>query len=215
MSAGLGFLNIQYKTEWDNDFSWLSRRGFSFGVFINLPISENIRLQPEFNYVQKGARLQDIGEEHYGTNIYEKWHWTSRIRINYIEVPILGVLTFSGRNWGAQPFLFLGPSIAFRQSAEDRWEEEFEYREDDYFERDTDSGKEDLKEVIKGNDFSFHIGGGISFGRDSRAVKLTVRYILGASNIFVNEEDDFYDEFDIKRPTAKNRGFLITAGFGF
>lgn len=54
--------------------------GFNLGVFVELPITSRISLQPEFLYTTKGAELK------YNNAFIQG---TGKFRLNYIEVPLL------------------------------------------------------------------------------------------------------------------------------
>lgn len=62
----------------------VQQRGNLFGLFFNIPLSQNMSLQPEVNYSQRG--LAYAYQEDY-----------DRLKTNYIEVPLLLKLSFGNR----------------------------------------------------------------------------------------------------------------------
>jgi hypothetical protein len=82
------------------------RPGFTLATYGVFPINENLSFQPELQFVQKGMGQDTVA---FGAPI------SVRVKINYIEVPLL--LRISGdRGVPVAPFLLVGPTLAYRLS---------------------------------------------------------------------------------------------------
>jgi hypothetical protein len=92
-----------------------NRTGFSGGLFVGIPVTENFLIQPEVLYSQKGAHVEAAGEE-------------AAIKLDYVEVPVL----FKGRfgSGGAKPSVFAGPAVGFKVTGKTEFEGEEEDVED-------------------------------------------------------------------------------------
>jgi len=85
-----------------------TRTTWGAGGFIQVGLTEVIRLQPELLWVGKGAEVEtgnpDVGE--------------AEIDLSYIEVPVLVRFDLWGRGWSVRPYVMLGPYVAFELSCE-------------------------------------------------------------------------------------------------
>src|SRR5436853_1990190 len=74
--------------------------GFLGGIAFSRQWSEKIAIRPEVLFIQKGFRFTSSTEQ-------------LRIRLNYIELPLMGVLTVSRRERPVMIFLEAGPSLGY------------------------------------------------------------------------------------------------------
>ncbi len=101
IKGGLNFANQDYESD-GLSVSPDGRTGLHFGAFLVLNLSDNIGLQPELLYSQKGIKFESGG-----FNIEENF--------NYIDLPIL--LRY---NINEMISLHAGPQLSFLLSAEDQ-----------------------------------------------------------------------------------------------
>lgn len=115
-----------------------NKTGFAAGAFVSLGIANVIGIQPEFMYVQKGAKSTDgLGDE-------------QTLNIDYIDIPVLltvGIPTGTG----VRPFFVGGPVFSFKAGK-----------------ANVESGgnkDESIDEDVSSNDMGLAFGGGLDIGR--------------------------------------------------
>lgn len=164
------------------DFKSLT--GFLGGGFAELALSEYLAIRPEALYSMKGGKQEEAGE-------------TFKVKVNYIEVPLLLQVRVPPKNdgaWAASPRFYLGPAIAFKASCKGT-------SEDGGIEIEIDCDEFDDDVTVKSTDFGGVAGAELAFG----PALLGVRYVLGLTKVIdAPAEDD-----------VKNRVFSIYAGFSF
>jgi len=74
-----------------------STTGFTGGVVVFAPINTNITIQTGLNFVQKGAKTSDMGDE-------------ELVKLNYIELPVNFLYTHQGFFGGVGPTIAMGLS---------------------------------------------------------------------------------------------------------
>ena len=74
--------------------------GFTFGMAFNRKWSDRMSFRPELVYLQKGFRFTSSTEQF-------------RVRINYIEVPLLAVFSLSSHEQPVMIYLEAGPSVGY------------------------------------------------------------------------------------------------------
>ena len=127
-----------------------SKGGFVAGGLVDVALNDFFSVQPQLLFVQKGAKVREEGLE--GT-----------ITLDYIEVQILGVISFP-RQGPVIPFVYAGPSIGANTTAT----------------VELNSVKEDIPdEAIKSNDIGVAIGGGVYVD----GLTLEARYTAGIDSI--------------------------------
>lgn len=77
--------------------------GFAAGLTMASSVASNLTLNPELLYVQKGAASNTSGDD-------------TKVKIGYIEVPILLRYAFGGDQASARPFVTAGLSVGFEAS---------------------------------------------------------------------------------------------------
>lgn len=160
LSVGLrGGVNIAKQT-YDADGFDISPDniiGLTLAGIIELGLTENLAIQPELAFVQKGFKFEfeDISGE----------KTTSKLRINHIDVPVLVKYKFGGETIGA--YLAAGPTFGYAitgSSEEDGDKTKFEDEDWEGYNRFELGGS---------------LGGGLKFGK----LFLDLRYLLSFSNL--------------------------------
>jgi len=130
--------------------------GFNFGVFGKMQISNQISVQPEFNFTTKGAEVV------YNSLIVDG---TARFRLNYVEIPLLLVINIT-RNFNINA----GPYAAYMISGIVKNESNI-----NLFNFEQNIETQDYNRV----DAGIALGAGIDLG----AISLGARYNYGLTNV--------------------------------
>lgn len=165
------------------DFS--NRMGFGIGGILALGLGQNLALQFEPMYLQKGAEAEET-DPTIGTA-------KLTFKLDYIEIPALLKIAF-----GSSPtkfYIMAGPAVGILTSAKLRGEISGQ------------SAEVDIKETVKDVDWGAAFGAGVSFPAGSNSIFVQGRYALGLSDIN-NDTDDP----DTK---IKNKGIHILGGIAF
>jgi hypothetical protein len=134
--AGILISKQQFK-EGMLDVDPKSKFGADLALIAEFGLGEVIAISPEFHWLQKGAKIEDIG----GT--FEE----SSRTFNYLEIPVLLKLKFDQEGGF---FFFAGPSIGYLFDATDK---------------DGDGNTEDIDLAdFKRAELGAHLGGGIGIG---------------------------------------------------
>lgn len=152
-----------------------SKIGFHFGFLANIPVSGHFSVQPELVYSIQGAKAENVNGVS-GDRI--------NFNLNYINVPVLLQFTSDGGFYGE-----FGPQVGFLMSA----------KRD--FKIGATSGDIDIKDDLKGIDFSLALGTGYKCNNGFGA---GARYNLGLSNLNDDNSGDL-----------KNRGFQVGVFYMF
>ncbi len=137
-----------------------SRLGFGIGAVVDRPLSGQIDLHTEPMFLQKGAKIEEDGNE-------------ATFKIHYFEIPIMFRYTFESSG-SVTPYAMAGPSIGLLLSAK----------------ADIKNGPEiDQKDDTKGLDFGFGFGGGVKLPKGDKTFFAEARYVLGLTNINDVETD--------------------------
>jgi len=104
ISEKVTFVESSNFTEFGN-FGY--KPGTLIGVFIRYSFYRYFTLQPEINYIFKGAKVQKI------SGVYD----SASLDLNFIEIPLLLNFTLSPESPNSNVF-FGGPAVSFLQSAE-------------------------------------------------------------------------------------------------
>lgn len=132
-----------------------TKRGLLAGAFVNVSIPNHpLSLQPELLYTQKGVKASGGG-------------FSSSIRLNYIEVPLLFNFSFP-KTGHLRTGVFIGPYLGFNINAEGT------------ITGDGNSSSGSIDESIKDTDFGFVVGGGLGLN----VFQLEVRYGAGLTKVF-------------------------------
>jgi hypothetical protein len=120
------------------------------------------------------------------------------VRINYIEVPVLGKFWIPVSDPSMKPFVFVGPDVEFKVSCT---------AEGAII---AVTGSEDCDKtngeiMLKSTDFGVTGGAGVQFKAGNQIVRIDARYTHGLTDI--NDSGD--------NRSIKNRAFAATIGLGW
>jgi len=200
-----------------------SRTGAVAGGFIALRITDNLLVQPEFLYLQAGCKRDFNINIHYvdeydpDYEYFVKGKFETKENIEYFEIPILFKYIIEiGK--GISPYLIAGPSIGINIKAKFKYNayatfQEFYAGSMDYQDSWSTSGTEDVGDYVKGTNFIFIIGAGLSKRINRVSLFSEVRYSLGLTNIMdktgrIEVEPEEYIYLD----EAKTRTFSFILG---
>ena len=168
-----------------------SKAGFSGGVFMNLPVSEQFSIQPEVMYSQLGSKVTNKYSTTVAGNTYQATS-TAKLNLDYITIPVM----FQFR---ATPAFYLeaGPEFGFLVSAKSK----------NTVSNGNGSGS-DTNELNKDNFNGFNFGLGLGLGFDiTKNFGVNARYTAGFSDVTKPESDPSTD--------AKNRNNNFQVGLSY
>ncbi len=179
------------------DYENQSIFGFQFAVAMPFKISNNVAIQPELVFIQKGGKSQYITDE--------KNKYISTFTSNYIEVPIslkLGLGNTSGDGIGF--YVLGGPYVGIALNGK--------YKNELTFLGVTSTSNKTVDYTNDANtekriDWGFNVGAGLSLGK----MYLEGRYNLGINNLL----DDSASNSSSSAPYRRNRGIGLTVGVHF
>ena len=147
--------------------------GFTLGVGFNLPVGTGpVSIQPELNFVQKGAK---------GEMEVEQQELTTKMKLNYLELPVLVKATFGSTT---KFFFNAGPSIGLGLGGKIKAEAGGMSASADVKFGEPKEG-DDALYIEKRTDFGVQFGGGVII---AEKVMIDVRYGLGLTDL--NEDVD-------------------------
>jgi len=166
--AGANFANISISG--DDGFSLTPDRilGLNATFFAEFNLGENISVQPEVAFIQKGYRfkIDFFGDEE-----------DTSVRVNYIDIPILFKYSFGGESIGGH--IGLGPHFGYAMSGTIN-----DHVEDEKMDLDFDDAE------FNRLDYGIAIGTGIKLPAGSGHFVADLRYLLGIANLVDSEFDE-------------------------
>ena len=171
--------------------------GYQAALVMPIKLTDNVAIQPEIVFIQKGGKSQYIADDNNKL--------ISSFTSNYVEIPVslkLGLGNNSGDGVGF--YLLGGPYAGIALNG--KYTNELTVggatskstRTVDYSD---DSNQE------KRLDWGVNLGAGVSFGK----IYLDARYNLGINNLLDNDASNTNDN----SPYRRNRGIGFTLGFHF
>lgn len=152
IKAGANFSNMYTEDVDDNNVL----TSFNAGLFVSLPITDFIAIQPEFLYSRKGSELT-----------YDNALVTgkAKFKLNYLEVPVLLKVNLTPNlNVQAGPY--------------------FGYLIDANITNETNNGTFDFEENIDNDDFNkFDTGISVGIGFDFETIGIGARYNYGLKTV--------------------------------
>ncbi|RMG79632.1 MAG: PorT family protein [Bacteroidetes bacterium] len=136
-----------------------SKVGLVVGILADLPVTDALSIQPELDFIQKGASLST---EFFGTQI------ESSQTINYLELPVMAKYKFGTETIGIG--ILAGPIFGFGISGKSKVTENGTTTESD-LDWDNDN--------VKRTDLGLGVGGVVNFGN----LFLDLRYVFGIADI--------------------------------
>jgi hypothetical protein len=171
-------------------FDKKNRIGFDAGVFMKVPLTGMLSLQPEVHYVQNGVSITsstgNVG--------------SLDLKIDYLEIPVLFRLDVSGAGASVHPILLAGASGAYRVRCSLS-----ATGQGNSVSQNCNAGA-DSQDPFKKSDFGLVGGAGIAFTSMGHSLSLQARYTYGLSSIATK---------DTETSKPKNRALAILLGLGF
>ena len=191
---GPNFANASIKSDATFPFDIEGKTYFFGGILAEFKISDMFYIQPEFNFLTKGAKIDFM---YHNPEIVDA-DGRTRYTVNYsYEIPINILAKFNISNF--TPFIFAGPSFSFLSEAKLTSPE---------FVSDNDI---DVSNSFTKNDFSINFGGGIEFPiLNSIDLFVMARYSLGLTNLINNKSLLYYNLEKIN-----TRGLAFSTGLKF
>jgi len=158
-----------------------SKAGFSGGLFMNAPLSEQFSIQPEVLYSQMGAKI----EGKFANTAYS----TTR-SLDYITVPVM----FQFR---ATPAFYIeaGPEFGFLVSAKDK---------------DTVGNFSTTNQIDTDNFNTFNMGLGLGLGFDiTKNIGVNARYVAGFTDINKNGNTSLQNDGNKNRNNTLQAGLYF------
>lgn len=181
IKGGVNFSNLYTEDVDDNNML----TSFNVGVFVSMPLTNFLSIQPEFLYSRKGAEL--VYDNAFASG-------TGKFKLNYIEAPILLKI-----NLTENLNVHAGPYFAYLIDAE--------------VTNESESGSFDFEENIDNDDFNkFDYGLSAGAGFDFDSIGFGVRYNYGLST--VGKERSFLGT-TYTFPDGKNSNLSIYAAYKF
>ena len=196
LRSGLNFSSLSVSDE-DDDEESKSRFSYNFGIVADIPIAQNIYLQPGLFLTNKGNKYTYEDEDY-------DYKEELTIELPYLEIPVLVSYRHNLSNnlkWSID----FGPYLAFgigsgKVKYKETYDGESESGSIDAF------GDDDDTFGLNKFDAGLRFGTGIIFGKSY----IGIQYGLGMANI---ANEDYWgdgDDFSIK-----NRTFSINIGYNF
>jgi hypothetical protein len=169
-----------------------NRLGLLAGGVLELRFNDNLALQPEINFIQKGFKTE--------LAVFDTVPDTEvRFILNYLEIPVLLKV---GKSFGSARFdVLAGPSFGYAINGKTRTKFNLDGDESDI------GQSVDFEEAgLKRFDMSVQVGAAFTFGLGEKTdLFIDGRYLLGLTNL-----NDTGDDSE-----ARNRGIAFSAGLLF
>lgn len=160
-----------------------NRLGFQVGAMAEVGLGQNLAIQPEVLFIQKGFKAE-FDDPFTGEKT------KSVLTLNHVEVPLL--VKYKIPSTGIGFFFTGGPALGYAASGKSEFDGESSKIEDEDW------------EGYNRFEFGAHVGTGVLIPTGAGAVSIDVRYILGISNLNGDESDD---------TKAFNRGIGLSIGY--
>jgi outer membrane protease len=152
VKGGVNFSNLYTEDVDDNNVL----TSFNAGLYVTLPVTNFLAIQPEFLFSRKGAELTYDNAFANGT---------AKFKLNYIEVPLLGKANITP-NFN----LHLGPYVAYLIDAQ--------------ISNETDGGSFNFEDNLDNDNFNkFDAGISLGFGFDFESIGIGARYNYGLTTV--------------------------------
>jgi hypothetical protein len=174
--AGVNMANAKVDPEPPAGVDLSNLTGFAAGGVLNFEFTGGFGIQVEPMYIQNGVKINDNGSE-------------SKIKVNYIDVPVLLMYTFATGQGEVEPYVMAGPVLGIRLSA-----------------KATDGTDTDIKDFVKSSNFSGTFGAGVKIPVGMNKIFVEGRYTIGFSDI----NNGLFPNY-----TLKTKGLAFFAGITF
>jgi hypothetical protein len=177
--AGANYARVNQNPQ-DAGLTLTYKVGFVGGGFLGIAVNDVFSVEPQALFSVKGVKFTST-------------NGSGSLKINYLEVPVLGKFWIPVSDSQVRPFIFAGPYAAFKLSCTAVMGSTSQ---------DCDQNAE-LK--LKSTDFGGTGGAGLEFKAGKQVVRVDARYSIGLTNISDKTGSQ----------TLKNRAFAGTVGVGF
>lgn len=160
IKGGTNIAEFSFKDQGTN-INQESINGFTLGAVLEIGLGQNIFIQPEAVFVQKGSKLQVLNEE-------------NKFNVNYLDIPVLLKIKVLNSNL-INVNLLGGPSFGLALNGEETSNGQTV---------DINFGGDN---GLKRFDLGINAGGGVGINLGSIGVFGDVRYLFGVSDISDNE----------------------------
>lgn len=151
----------------DPEFEVSRKMGLIFGAFYTLSLNDQIAIQPEFYYSQKGIKVSGTLE---GTKI------SGKDSLNYLDIPVLMKMRIPAQG-KLTPSIFAAPCVSILLDAKEMAEWNGESQE------------QDIKEDLNSLDFGMSLGATLEFETRHGILIIDLRYTLGLTKILKFPDD--------------------------
>lgn len=191
--SGVNVANIHITVPGRGNATSESKVGANFGVLAEIPVSQNIAIQPEIAYSSLGWK--ESGAVYADSGAF----YNPKYNLNYLTIPVLFKYKIlpTVRN-GNGLALYLGPQYGYLVNAN--------------LKAGKSSGSLGMKEGFKTSDFSA-VGGAEYFM--AAGLGISVRYQLGLANVMGSEAGAVLYEMYGSTVSVKNNSLSVTVGYRF
>jgi len=194
--VGVNLAKWSVDSDFEEEIGDISNRlGFLAGAAAEIRFNENLAIQPEINFIQKGFKTEFSVSD----SIFGDYSGETNAILNYLEVPVMLKV---GKSFGTTRLdVLAGPSFGYAMNGKVKYKETFggETEED---EEDIDFDDDEISRL----DFGVQVGAAVTFGLGNANLFIDGRYLLGLSNLNDSGDDEF---------KANNRGIVFSAGVLF
>ena len=209
LKGGASFARFQGE---DISYDVDTKNGFTVGGFFTVNVNNYLAIQPEILFVQKGTNGSVSAFEFswwHGVS-YHEGYWEDRL--SYLETPVLVKLKIP-TGTRIEPDLYVGPSLAIKLMAEEKWESTFS--DSNGVLLGDSSGVEDIDNRIKDIDFGVVFGGDLKINVKFAKIVVDARYTLSLTHIDAGVMIPCSKIGTYGFRNMKNRTIAVTAGFIF
>jgi hypothetical protein len=156
VKGGLNLASLSFDPEEAGD-DVSSRTSYAVGVFVGLPVTPMISIQPELLWAPAGTKIDsaELGGE------------TAEISFNQVQVPVL--LKANIGSSSTRPFLVVGPVFGFKTS-------KLKFKIGDF---ESDDPADTGDDQASSTDVAIAFGGGVNVGK----LSVELRYNLGVKDL--------------------------------
>jgi opacity protein-like surface antigen len=150
--VGMNAASIKVTPEVSSE-AYSGRAAFAIGAVVDRQLMDNLDLHMEPMYLQKGAKVGDVG-------------FSATFKLNYFELPVM-VRYSLPLDLPVMPYVMAGPSVGLLSKAKYDWED----------------GEDDATDETRKIDFSAGFGAGVQIPEGERMLFAELRYLLGFVNV--------------------------------
>lgn len=198
LRVGVNMASISASATEENyqDYKNSSIVGYQAALALPIKLTENVAIQPEFMWIQKGGKSQYV---------FNNSNKTINTRTyNYAEIPVSLKLSLGNTTDGLGFYVLAGPYMGIALGGKIK-NETTVLGATSVSEKTVDYTNDSNTE--KRVDWGTNFGVGVTFGK----IYLDARYQLGINNLLDNDASNTNDD----KPYLRNRGLGLTLGLKF